>query len=680
MAARADRAKEHGGATERAGAPLLDTGDARPDLEHVLRLQRVVGNAAVCQMLGVQREAATAARPKSKHPKPPKQPKSERNDVIDFLNGFQELAVAVDKRGARAAYGVTFGPDVSDERRATLERVRRVLIKSQGGTTARKAAQAEWPVLVTKLLAGVEAGRRLKLPAAQLTVMVDNIDAVGDRWVRTGGMKTGTVDSVSQFTDGVRQLAEVVDRTWYDLSDGVVPTDIVKVNASQRTALGAVTFGAGLSKRHLGLLEQLRTALILARTRGSAKEAVAIWKSVGADILVTLETQKAGDTKNLLVDIGQKLINGGLYSEKHNAALDKVTLADPREGIAAGQLRAVVKDLIVAKDVADKAIALGAGASMGAFFKAAGMSEDLGGAIWDLARNPGEAAGKLEEFKKMGLLSRSATTADLLDKVLGLRQAVYSISLNSIKHIAEREGKKALAKGAADLVAKWKGVGEWAAKHLDVLDKVGRAAIVVGVAVSIIKIADAIDRGDYGAAFQEAVNAGLQAGAAVAGGAAGGAMFAGIGVVIAAQIEGIAGAAAMIRWAEERNMKEAALDFIHICEDAASIEAKAMLADMRLLDDQDLEDQHAAIRRRLVSHLQWWNRHVARMRALYLDDRPNAIGGQPGLKSALGPSAVGALFAGPAGTWPVLGEQVRDVFVGANKMSRYVGEKYAPTK
>ncbi len=678
MTTKAHRERENGGVPARAGAvAVLDQPDARPDHERLLQFQRDAGNAAVCQLLGIQRETATKPRVK---PKQPQLPKSERNDVIDFLTGFQELAVAVDKGGARGAYGPKFGPDLSDEHRATLERVRRVLIKSQGDKAARRAAQTEWPTLVAKLMAGVDAGRRLKIPAGQLTVMVDNIDAVGDRWVKTGGVKTGTVDSVSQFTDGVRQLVEVIDQTWYDLTSGVVPSDIAKVNISQQAALKAVKFAPGLSKRHLGLLEQLRKALILARTRGSAKESVAIWKTIGADIVVTLETQKAGDTKNLLLDIGQKLVQGGLYSEKHNAALTKVTLADPREGIAASQLRAVAKDLIVAKDIADKAIALGAGASMGAFFKAAGMSEDLGGAIWDLAKNPGEAAGKLEEFKKKGLLSRSATTADLLDKVLGLRQAVYSISLNSIKAIAEREGKKALAKGAVEMVAKWKGVGEWATKHLDVLSKVGSAAIVVGIAVSIIKIADAIDRGDYAAAFQEAINAGLQAGAAVAGGAAGGAMFAAIGVIIAAEIEGISGAAAMIRWAGERNVKEAALDFIHICEDAASIEAKAMLADMQLLDDPDLIDQHAEIKQRLASHLVWWNRHVDRMQTLYLNDRVNALGGQPRLKLALGDSAVGALFGPPPDSLAGLGRQVRDVFAGANKMSKYVGEKYGPKK
>lgn len=405
MTVKAHRAGEHRGVPGRAGTAVLDRPTGRPDHERLLQLQRDAGNDAVCQLLGVQREVATKPRQK---PKQPKQPKSELNDVIDFLNGFSDLCTAVDKGGARAVYGPKFGPDLSDERRATLERVRRVLIKAAGDKATRKAAQAEWPILVAKLMAGVDAGRRLRIPAAQLTVTVDNIDAIGDRWVKTGGVKSGTVDSVSQFTVGVRQLVDVIadNRISYDLTSGVVPTNLAKVNASQQAGLRAVQFGAGLSKRHLGLLEQLRKALILARTRGSAREAVAVWKAIGAEIVVTLETQKANETRDLLIDIGEKLIHGGLYSEKYNAALDKVQLADPREGIAASQLKTVAKDLIVAKDVADKAIALGAGASMGAFFKAAGMSEDLGGAIWDLAKNPGEAAGKLEEFKKRGLLSR----------------------------------------------------------------------------------------------------------------------------------------------------------------------------------------------------------------------------------------------------------------------------------
>lgn len=660
-------------ASARVGTAVLDRpkgpAGAASQHDHLLQLQRDAGNGAVCQLLAVQRKGA---------PKKPKQPKNEFDDVAQFLNGFSDLAVAATTGGARAVYGPKFGPDLSDDRRAVLERVRRVFIKAQSNKAARKAAQAEWPRLVTQIMVGVEVGRRLGVPARSLAVFVDNLDAVGDRYVKAkdngADAKTAT-SSIDEFGAGVQALTDVIDQSWYDLTSGVVPKNIQDVNKQQQAALRAVKFGDGMSKRHRALLDQYRQALLSARDRGSAKLAHTIWKGIREDIAVTLDPKTQAHLKDKVSDIGKKLIEGGLYNEKHNAVREKVTLADPREGIAARQLEVVAKDLVVAKDVADKAIALGAGASMGAFFKAAGMSEDLGGAIWDLAKNPGEAAGKLDEFKKMGLLSRTATTADLLDKVLGLRQAIYSVSLNSVKHIAEREGKKALAKGAADMVAKWEGVGKWATKHLEVLDKVGRAAIVVGIVVSVVKVIDAIDRGDYAAAFQEAINAGLQAGAAVAGGMAGGALFAGIGVIIAAEMEGIAGAAAMIRYAREQNVKEAALDFIHVCEKAANIEVKSMLADMKLLGDPDLADQQDEIQKRLESHFLYWSRHVGELQTLYQKDRVNALGGQAALREAFGPLAGAALFADTPKTWEGLGHHIKLVFQGANSMSKYVGKQ-----
>lgn len=670
MTAKAHRATRPA-ASARAGTAVLDRPPAAASQhEHLLQLQREAGNEAVCQLLSVQRKAP---------PKKAKKARGEFEDVAEFLDGFQQLAVAATTKGARAAYGPKFSSDLSADRRAVLERVRRVLIKAQGDKSARKAAMAEWPRLVAQLMAGVEAGRTAGISDRYLSVAKDNIESVGEHYVKAKDNRPDAAvkgDTESEFAIGVQALVGIIDQKWYDLTSGVVPLDMKQVNAQQQAALRAVKFGEGLNPRHKTLLEQLRQALIHARTRGNGKQAVALWKQVGSDVLVTLDPKIHSHLKDKLADIGQKLIVGGLYNEKHNAALDQTTLANPKEGIDENSVKAATKELIVAKDIADKAIALGTGASMGAFFKAAGMSDDLGGAIWDLAQNPGEIGGKLADFKKMGLLSRSATAADLADKVLALRNAVYTVSLNSIKHVAEREGQKALAKGAADMVAKWKDVGDWATKHLKVLEKVGRAAIVVGIAVSIVKVADAIERGDYAAAFQEAINAGLQAGAAVAGGMAGGALFAGIGVIIAAEMEGIAGAAAMIRWAKEENVKTAALGFIHICEDAAKIEVRAMLADMKLLGDPDLADQQADIQKRLVGHLEWWNRHVARMRKQYESDRVTALGGQPALRGAMGPFAQAALFADTPDTWEGLGNNIKLVFAGANSMSKYVAKTY----
>lgn len=640
-----------------------------------LRLQRDAGNEAVCQLLAT----------KPRKPKKPRQPKSEFNDVADFLNGFQELATAATTKGARAVYGPKLGADLSDEHRATLERVRRVLIKSQGSPAARKAAAAEWPSLAAKLLAGVERGRKLGMNAEHLTTAIDNIESVGVHYVKAKRNRAGAdvkASSGTVFIDGVRQLVNVVMVRPYDLTSGVVWTNIDQINTQQREALQAVKFGPGLSVRHRDLLDSLRKALVLARTRGSAKQALAIWKAIGSDVLTTFEKAddgQLGETRATLVDIGQKLIHGGAYSEAHNKALEKVDLKDAKEAIVIDNLKVLARDLIVAKDLADKSIAISAQTPMNAFFKKAGIGDELGNAIWDLAKNPGEIAGKFEDLKKRGLLGKTVTIVDLGEKMLALRNAAYTVGLTVIRDVAQRQSNVALAKGAAELVAKWERVGNWVAHHMEVLDKVGKVAGVIAIGVSAIKVIDAIAQGNWTAAFQEASSTAIGVGATAAmkvGGLAGGGLFATIGIVVAAEMEGIAGAAAMIRYAKEANLREAALDFIHVCEAAAAIEAKSLIADARILDDPDLADQREAIQKRLIGHREWWQRHVAEMRALYLNDRVNALGGQPGLRRALGAAAIGTLFSPPAATWEGLGNQIRTVFAGANAMSAHVVKQY----
>lgn len=666
--------------------------------EHLLDLQREAGNSAVCQLLlhrGTDHPVAVQRAPATKATKVPKTPSSEFDDVADFLNGFQELAVAATTKGARAVYGPKLGPDLSNEHRAVLERVRRVLIKAQGDAAARKAARAEWPGLTVKLLAGVERGKKLGMPAKHLAATVDNIEAVGEHYVMAAKNTAGADVSSSSavvFAEGVRRLVNVIDMAYYDLTSGVVPTNIDAVNLQQRTALSLVMAGTGLNPRHRELLEQLRKTFVLARTRGSAKQALALWKSISDDVFSAVDRAApdtnvdVGQTRKTLADIGEKLIHGGAYNEAHNKARENLDLKGPKEAIEAEnkalaeeRLKLIAADVFAAKDLSDKAAQLSAAASMGAILKKAGLDDELGGALWDLAKNPGEVLAKLEDFKKRGVIGKFVTVADMADKMLALRNAAYSVSLTAIKTYATSQGKAAAAAGAKELVAKWSKVGDWASGKLELLGKVGKVAGVIGIAVSAVKVIDALANGDFTAAFQEAGSTALGIGGAAAaklGGIGGGAMFAGIGVVIAAQMEGIAGAAAMIRYCRQANVREAALDFIHVCEAAADIEAKSLIADARILDDPDLVDQRDAIQQRLVGHLEWWNRHVGQMQALYENPRANALGGQPALRGSLGPLAIATLYSTPAPTWEGLGNQIRFVFAGANSMSSYVVKHY----
>jgi hypothetical protein len=645
-----------------------------PHHGEVLRLQREAGNGAVCQLL--------ASAPK---PKKPVKPHSDVDDHIDLVNGLQDLLVAATSKGAKGLYAPKLGPDLSADHRALLERVRRVLIKAQANTSQRREATAEWPKLTAKLLASIAQARKLGLPGKKLDVTIGNLEAVTEHYVNTRANRPDQEingNSYADFADGVRLLTNVVDSAAYDRTSGVIPLDLADVNKKQRAALQAVTFGKGLNGPHRALLEQLRSTLILARTTGSAKRAVTEWKKIGTEVVTLLDKcatytdSPVTPVRTTLVDIGQKLIYGGAYSEAHNAALDKVELKSPTLAFEIEKVKGAAQDLIVAKDIADKAFNITATAMMDTAFKKAHIDAELGGAIWDIVHNPGDIVAKVEEFNKKGVGGKLVTIADLGDKMLTLRNAVYSVSLTAVKEFAASAGKAAIAKGATEAAERWAKVGSWASGKLEVLSKVGRIAGAIAIAVSVVKMFDAIYHGDWGAALQEAGTTALGLGASAAGGLAGSAMFAGIGIMIAAQVEGISGAAAMIRYCKEANVREAAMDFINICEDAAKIEARDLIADAKVLGDPDLADQREFVLQKLQSHAEWWNRHVGRMQDLLQTDRPNALGGQPGLRTSLGWHVQVALQAPTPSTFDGLGKQIVTVFEGANRMSNYVVKNY----
>ena len=663
-----------------------------PQHDRVLQLQRDAGNGAVCQLLvatPTDRPTATAlAVQRATTTSKPKAPKPPRNDVdayLDLVNGLNELLVAATHKGWQGLYAPKLGKSLSTEHRALLERVRRVLIKAQGTRTARREAQAEWPKLAAKLRIGIGDAKKLGLSAKGLAATLDNLDAVTEHYVNAANNKSGDQvkgGSYAAFAEGVRRMVNVVDTDSYDRTSAVIPLNIEAVNEKQRAALQAITFGDGLDAGHLALLEQLRKTFLLARTVGSAKRAVSEWKKIGPDVLALFDKAgkyidvDASQTRSTLVDISQKLIYGGAYAEAHNAARDKIDLKSPTLAFEKEKVKAAAADLMVAKDIADKAVNITASASMDAIFKKAKIDAELGGAIWDIAHNPSDVVAKLADFNKRSTAGKLVTVADMGEKMLALRNAVYGVSLTAVKEFAASQAKTAAAKGLAEAAAKWEKVGSWASGKLDVLAKVGKVAGAIAIAVSVVKMFDAIAQGDWGAALQEAGQTALGLGATAAGGMAGAAMFAGIGVIIAAQAEGIAGAAAMIRYCKQANVREAALDFIGICEDAANIEAKSLIADAKILGDPDLADQREFILQKLDSHKVWWVRHVGRMQALVVKDRVNAIGGQPALRQALGFPAIGALFGPVPTTWEGLGKQIATVFEGANSMSDYVVKNY----
>ena len=149
--------------------------------------------------------------------------------------------------------------------------------------------------------------------------------------------------------------------------------------------------------------------------------------------------------------------------------------------------------------------------------------------------------------------------------------------------------------------------------------------------------------------------------------------------MIAAEIQGIHGAAAMIRWCKDQNVHSAAMSFINICTSAADIEARDLVADAKLLPETkesrragaDREPGWPAICRTGCGTSKGSS-------TLIRNDRPSELGGQPEVRDALGTAAL-QILNNPSswgGSWQAMAEQIRILFAGANAMTKYVVDNY----
>ena len=659
---------------------------SRPD--DVLQLQRDAGNRAVTGLVSLQRApapAATKPKPKAKAKAP------EIDGLVDLLGGFQSMAVAVVHHNGRGLAVMKFGNALNPQQRKLLSDVQRVLFLVQRGDKAQvKRGRGRWPALAEQLRAAVDRAKTLGgISSANLKMIADTIEVIGTDVVGRGAKGDDAAQANSSYVDfanGVGSLLNIINEHNYDYSSGVMPKNYKEMCAQQRAKLSKVEAGGGLNPVHRKLFERLRGALIFARTPGSASRGLAEWKAIAGDVFGTLDGAAAEAFGGLdkipafMADIGSKLFSSTVYLEAHIAALAKVDVKNPADPLHAEKVKTISQDLLVAKDLADKAIALTGAMTLDAAMKSAGISSELGGAIWDLAKSPGEILSKMEEYNKRGTFGKIVTIADMGDKMLTLRNAIYNVSLSAVKDFAERQGKAAVQAGVTEAIKRWESVGKWADDKLAVLGKVGKVAGVISLGVSAIKMIDAIAKGDWGAAIQEAGSTALGLGATAAGGAAGAAMFAGIGVILAAEAQAISGAAAMIRYCREVNVREAALDFIGKCEDAANLEAKALIANLKVLSDPSYTGDRNFVQQQLQKDSEWWHRHLLELEEQMGTKKPNTMGGRPELRKALGSEALKVLDSMPATTWEGAAEQIRTVFAGANKMAAFVVKTYPRTK
>jgi hypothetical protein len=178
---------------------------------------------------------------------------------------------------------------------------------------------------------------------------------------------------------------------------------------------------------------------------------------------------------------------------------------------------------------------------------------------------------------------------------------------------------------------------------------------------------------------KEVGNIGITVGLYAVEGAGGTAMIGGIAVVIAAEIAAFSGAAAMIHYCKDQNVHGAAWSFISICQTAANIEAKDLVADAQLLPVTHEREQRALIEARLNGYRPYWMRHIEALSELVRNDRLSELGGQPEIRDSLGTEALN-LLASPgtwAGSWEAMADQIRVLFTASNRMTEYVNKHYS---
>ena len=619
---------------------------------------------------------------------------NQRNDFVDLLNGFSELATTAVNEGGRRLDTVHFGPDLAPAHQRLLESMRKALIQAQEASPqSRRAAIAAWPSLEARLHDALAQARKLGFSARTLLSLENNLAILSEQYIhvpRKGPSNVENPEDYKDFLEGIQQLLKIVELEFIDKDTAVVPLNIKQIDTTQRAALGAVKFGEHLTSKHRDVLTTLRTALIYARSTdatGSARTALTLWQSVQADLSYAFERAASfvnfttGDVDTLrgrVNHIGKVLIQGGVYSAAHNEALKHTDLETPELVYEEEKVKESLEEFKMAEKLAEKATELTGKSVLNLALEQAGIKGDVGSAVWELVRNPHELHTLLEEFKKKGVIGKTATVADMADKILALRNAVVKLKCTVMK-------KEAALEVATEpgVIARWKTVAGWAEGKLDVLEKVEKTAGVITIVVSAIKIIDALHDGKYSEAVTEAFNtgAGYLTGVAIkgsttAGGALGGAaMMGGIVVVVAAEVEAVHGAAALLRYCEKASVREAAGEFVSVCQ--AAWEAKELVADVTLLSDPSMADQRKVIEQKIASYSKDWHRHIKELNEQLEDTRVIRMGGQPKLRAALGmPAQIVLQTAEVPVSWQTMAEQIRIVFSGATDMAKWAVQNY----
>ena len=618
----------------------------------------------------------------------------DRAGYVELMQGFTDLAVAAIQHEGRTLDTVRFGAHLSSAHHGLLEHVRRTLIDAQADEASRRRAVHDWPALESQLQAAAGEARAAGVSEESVLLFTENLAAVGEGYVHVKHEGAAHVESGADYADlvkGISDLLHVVDRAPWDRTSGVVPTDVDRTNAAQQAALHGIAFGGHVTPAHAELLAHLRTAFVLARTPGSARAALAQWQSVQTALhhaltrAVELGVLSGGEwIPQMIAELDEKLFHQGVIAEaEHAAEQAHGRLDDPGLPLQIERLQEAAEGFAEVEQLIDKSKELTSEYALSVFLDKGGVDPTLAHAIFEIAKNPHEVYEKLEEFKKQGTIEKSITVAVMADKMLTVRNGVMEVAFETIHSFAEKQAKDAAARGLTELAEHWEGTKSWAMKNIDALDKVKKAGTVITIAVGAIKVIDAIRRGEWAEAVKEAASTGLGLAVGAAAGTAGTVVLGGVTLMVAAELEGIRGAAAMISFARESNEKEALTDFLDVCDTARDIEAQSLVTHVELLKDPANAGERGRITAKLDDDARYWRSHLRRLSELYAGDRENTIGGQPKLKEHLGADArqvlsapdEGGQLSGPP-SWENMARQIHAVFAGANRMTQYFVQEH----
>lgn len=662
--------------------------------EHqVLELQRLAGNDAVSQLLDpVQRNAATAVGSAAQH-----------KDYVALLDGFQDLAVAaIDKHG-KTLDTVHLGTGMSAPHHVLLEQVRRVLILAQEASAdSRATAVAQWPGLATKLQKSLGEAKQAGVAYEEIATVADIIPLVGENYVKVRHAGPAEAESFEDYRDLITGMQLLLDAVRdVDKSHGLTFSSTPELNRQHQEALKAVSFGAHLSRRHLDLLSNLRSALLWANVgeRSQASAALNLWQAIQGDLQHVF--RRAGnylenDLGPIQKDwnrVGREVIHGAVYTEAHKAAREQTDIEAPDLALDLEGLKDAVDEFMATEKLAEKTNKLTkqgtehitqdvinevlGGSKRQLSISGSHGTPNWGKAIMELVKGPGEIKEKWEALKKKGVLPAGVAVAELVSKINGFVSAGCEIYLNLVKNFAEHEVER-LAEVGGEALSHWKEIAKTTEERLGMLEKVGKVAVGLTVVIGYVKFVDAIWHRQWG----KAVKAGVETGADVIGGfavgAGGAAMVGGIEVIIAAEAEGLKGAVAMKEWCEKGAIRDAAWDFINVCKDALEIGAEDFVANVKLLSDPSVKGERAHIEKELESYQKYWLRYIEQLSDQFMSDRTVKLGGQPGLMGALGYEGM-LILRSPgswAGNWESTVHQMQVMFAGASRIAKYVVEHY----